>query len=51
MSVFYAVGGRYLLSEHRIEESQLKNLVFIQEFQDKNTFWTIYLYRVDLTTQ
>lgn len=49
MKAFYEVGGRYLLSAHRIEESQLKNLVFMQEFRDKNTFWTMYLYRVDLT--
>ncbi|MFH0710519.1 MAG: DUF6044 family protein [Pseudomonadota bacterium] len=49
MEAYYAMGGRYLISAHKIEESQLKNLVFIQEFRDKNTFWTMYLYRVDLT--
>lgn len=49
MKAFYDLGGRYLLSAHRIEESQLKNLVFMREFRDKNTFWTIYLYRVDLS--
>jgi hypothetical protein len=49
MEAYYAMGGRYLISAHKIEASQLKNLVFMQEFRDKNTFWTMYLYRVDLT--
>lgn len=49
MEAYSAIGGNYLLSAHRIEASQLKNLVFMREFRDKNTFWTIYLYRVDLS--
>lgn len=48
---YKAIGGDYLISAHRIEESQLKNLVFLEEFRDKNTFWTMYLYRIDLTKE
>jgi hypothetical protein len=51
MRAYYAMGGRYLISAHKIEESQLKHLVFLKEFRDKNTFWTMYLYRVDLTKE
>ncbi|MDP3588694.1 MAG: DUF6044 family protein [Sulfuricurvum sp.] len=51
MKAYSAIGGKYLISAHKIEESQLKNLIFMQEFRDKNTFWTMYLYRVDLTKE
>lgn len=51
MRAYYALGGRYLISAHKIEESQLKHLAFMKEFRDTNTFWTMYLYRVDLTKE
>ncbi|MDD5716594.1 MAG: DUF6044 family protein [Sulfuricurvum sp.] len=44
---YYALGGRYLLSSHRIEQSQLKNLIFMKEFVDEKTFWKIFLYKVN----
>lgn len=48
---YYALGGRYLISSHKIEASQLKHLVFLKEFEGKDTFWKMYLYRVDLTKE
>ena len=48
MNAFYELGGRYLLSAHKIEQSQMKNLIFLNKFEDKNTFWTIYLYQIDI---
>ena len=51
MKAYYALGGRYLISSHKIEASQLKHLVFLKEFEGKDTFWKMYLYRVDLTKE
>jgi len=51
MRAYYALGGRYLISSHKIEASQLKHLVFLKEFKGESTFWTMYLYRVDLTKE
>lgn len=48
MSAFKEIGGDYLISAHKIEPSQEKNLIFLQEFHDRSTFWSMYLYRVDL---
>ena len=49
MNAFYELGGRYLLSAHKIEQSQMKNLIFLNKFEDKNTFWTIYVYQIDIS--
>jgi hypothetical protein len=43
---FYDLGGRYLVSSHRIESNVTKKLEFLQDFTDDFTFWHIYLYRV-----
>ncbi len=45
---FHDLGGEYLISSHEIDKSQLKNIVFERKFSNKETFWTIYLYRIDL---
>ena len=45
---FYDLGGRYLISSHEINASLLGNgLTFLKHFDDNETYWNIYLYRVD----
>jgi hypothetical protein len=51
MRAFHDLGGEYLISSHEIEKSQSKNLIFEKKFTDKETFWNIYLYRVDLSKE
>ena len=49
MKAFHNLGGEYLISSHQIKEVKSNNLVFEKKFTDKETFWNIYLYRIDLT--
>lgn len=46
-NAFYELGGRYLISAHEIEKPQMNNLILEKIFEDKDTFWTMYLYRVE----
>jgi len=45
---FYDLGGRYLLSSHKIDSALLKDITFKKKFTDSHTFWKIYLYQVNI---
>lgn len=44
---FYELGGRYLISSHEIDPSLLKEITFQKKFTDEDTYWNIFLYKVD----
>ncbi|MGA9045332.1 DUF6044 family protein [Sulfuricurvum sp.] len=46
--LFYAMGGRYILSGYKINNAAENHLQFQKVFTSSKSYWSIYLYRVDL---
>lgn len=45
-SVLYNMGCRYIISATPIYVAQNKNLVFLHQFNDPDSFWNIFLYKI-----
>jgi hypothetical protein len=45
--LFYAMGGRYILSGYKIVNADENHLQLQKIFSSSKSYWTIYLYRVD----